>query len=85
MDTVGQFTGLQDCKRREVYEGDIMKCVNRGWTRRFEIEWIDDRARFMILNGAQPNISFDLTCDTVIEFHAEMIGNIYEQTELREK
>jgi uncharacterized phage protein (TIGR01671 family) len=85
------YTGLNDCKRTKeypngqpIYEGDIVTAVNKGWTRKFEIMWNEDKARFMVWCGSQTNISFDLTCDTILDYHIEIIGNIYENTELLE-
>lgn len=88
-----QFTGLRDCKRteeypegQEIYSGDIVKATNKnGWARKFEIMWINDRTRLMAWNNSQPNISFNLTCNKVIELQVEVIGNIYEQPALQEK
>ncbi|MHB8171251.1 MAG: hypothetical protein ACYDG6_06880 [Thermincolia bacterium] len=74
-------TGLKDIKRtpdfpdgREIIEGARVRATNKGWSREFEIMWIDYRAKFMVWQKSQPNISFDLTCDTIIEFNVEVIG-----------
>lgn len=83
-ESVGQFTGLHDDApdgeiRKPIYEGDRVKATNRnGWGREFEIVWNEDRARFMVWEPSQPNISFDLTCDSIIEYHVLVIGNIHE-------
>ena len=85
-----QYTGLRDIKRTEKFptgqlicDGDMVKATNKnGWTRLFKIMWIDDRAKFMVWESSQPNISFDLTCDTILDFRVEVIGNEYQNPEL---
>ena len=65
-----QFTGLQDIKGKDIYEGDILCVPHLEGTRhkvRMVIEWNNDNAEFTKYN---PKNAF------------EIIGNIYENSEL---
>ncbi len=69
-----QYTGLKDCNDVEVYEGDI---VENFLTDRFEIKYIEDKARFSI---GEDNINKTIVKTEKIK----VIGNIYENPELLE-
>ena len=85
-ETVGQYAGLKDDRtegeKMEIYEGNLVKATNKsGWTREFQIIWNEDRAGFMVWCFSQPEISFDLTCDSIINYHVIVIGNAYPNPE----
>lgn len=71
--TVGQFTGLHDKNGKELYGKQKVQANNQGWRREFTIEWINDRSRYMVWEGSQPNISFDLTADNIINYQVEVL------------
>ena len=76
--TVGQYTGLKDRNRREIYEGDIV-CF-KAWKGKQKgmVKWNDDACGFEIEMSPTSHTGFFhdplLTC--------EVIGNIYANPEL---
>lgn len=85
-ETVGQFTGLYDCSRsdiypkgRPIYEGDILHvlCENPHWGthRNYVVEWCEDG---WILDGDPLSRWFKL-------YDLKVIGNVYDNPDLLEK
>ena len=80
LDTVVQlYTGLKDCKGREIYEGDIVKnivtlCVG-------EILWVKAYCRYGLKEAIFPNSTKPIVDCTMAQRY-EVIGNIYENPEL---
>lgn len=84
-ETIGQFTGLTDCKGKEIYEGDILSFTvfdAFGGDRQHRGTVIYCGSRFMIWLSLDGEVCLDL--DWVIEQddELEIIGNIYDNPEL---
>lgn len=86
-DTVGQFTGLKDKSRKEIYEGDIIS-MNGKYPKL--IRYIDKWASYCLANLT------DLDCDLKTSYwqqvspcwwtdykrEIKVIGNVYDNPEL---
>lgn len=84
-ETIGQFTGLRDCKGKEIYEGDILSFTvfdAFGGDRQYRGTVRYCGSRFMIWLSLDGEVCLDL--DWVIEQddELEIIGNIYDNPEL---
>lgn len=85
-ETVGQFTGLLDKARKEIYEGDIVKAVfiggySSGYSRDWHIEtvrYLNHRAGFYPMTDCELWRERDDGNTSSIE----VIGNIHENPEL---
>lgn len=84
-ETVGQYTGLKDKYGKEIYEGDICRCLDTD-----ENEYLSaikfERGAFIVdVNQCEYDYS---VLDWALEgdiLEIEVIGNIYENPELLEK
>ncbi|WP_334151321.1 YopX family protein [Hyphomicrobium sp.] len=75
-----QFTGLKDKAGNDVYEGDIVRAVDRGDWRNAEIAW--GMCGFFIRLKHAPHIWYLCKGRDGTDMHLEVIGNIYENPEL---
>lgn len=90
-DSIGQYTGLRDDNKKEIYEGDIVKCVdiNSGSEFVAVVEFGNPNGEYSWgwqlrhIKGDKPNLDILLWID-MEESGAScaVIGNIYENPEL---
>ena len=85
-DCIGQFTGLCDYKGNEIYEGDIIRSFgSKGDPIIHIIEYNDDEACFIARLNGSGKYDFEyggLRKNWINEFEKEVIGNIYDNSEL---
>ena len=74
-ETVGQFTSLHDCDGKEIFEGDILDF--NGLT--VEVRFV--RGVFAFL--ANGDLDEELCGDCRTDLFARVIGNIYDNPELK--
>jgi uncharacterized phage protein (TIGR01671 family) len=83
IESVGQFTGLTDSTGRDIYEGDIVKCLlaTEPEDKGFICQFKDYRWKFK--NVRYPDDDFEGTVNyNYIQQNCEVIGNIYENPDL---
>ena len=75
-----QFTGLLDKEGKEIYEGDIVRCLPKGW---IKDEFLISKVYYD--NNAAEFRGFIKTFNGDKLPETEVIGNIYENPELLNK
>lgn len=76
--TIGQFTGLYDNNRNEIYDGDIISIVRGHITFTAIVKWNEKEASFgLIINGSD-EINKTPLGSWLLFGQCEIIGNIYD-------
>ena len=85
---VMQYTGIEDCKRMEIYEGDIVTYNMIGWDEEINEKYNNQFKGIIVYNWDKFQIKYSDTklskCyhDLGIAQKVKVIGNIYENPEL---
>lgn len=77
--TVGQYTGLKDKNGKEIYEGDILRFSDVDTA---VVEWNEKYTYFMVKPIQDYYLDSDVLGHAIEYSKVEMIGNIYENSNL---
>lgn len=79
-ETLGQWTGLTDRNGEKIFEGDIVHCEDMRYS--VERKFV---GRIVYKNGSFAVNADGITRYRLIDYKMEVIGNIYDNSELLEK
>ena len=80
LETVGQYTGLNDKNGKKIFEGDIMPVWEQGEEYYYKVIYNGDCFMLGQLDSTQGSYPLSVKCNI-----CEVIGNVYDNPELLER
>ena len=82
--TIGQFTGLHDKNRKEIYDGDILRFYHNNKEYVCIVGWNNEVGSWCIRFKGEKHVGIRPLGEWICEYKIEVIGNIYDNKELLE-
>ncbi len=84
-ETIGQYTGLKDCKGKEVFEGDIVRQDLFGRQTIRQVKWDNECVGFYPFSECSDPV-IGAECGNYLSVqYCEVIGNVWESPTLLDK
>lgn len=87
-ETLGQFTGLKDCRGKYIYEGDVICSMIHGDKPVYHVVYWDSQSASFRARRVKQGMPFDccgIFQDWIDKFNKEVIGNVYDNKEFLEE
>ena len=76
-ETVGQYTGLKDKNGTMIFEGDLVRFIERGQIATGVVEFVNAYVGGWVVGD--PEKTTDEKCSLAMRSNVEVIGNIHEK------
>lgn len=80
--TVGQFTGLHDNRKKEIYEGDILHFAKYGNDYLAAVKWNREIGAWCLQLNHEPRLGCKPLGDWLLYDSLEIVGNIHDNPEM---